>query len=318
MAKLTPRENWIRFLKGETPEWMPSDRDMVLFLPALLPENIARGKVVQQGAFDESTYGGKDWFGVDWVYDPTVRGSMEVAPLMDEVDEWEEKVVFPDLSKLDWEGCAAENRELLNGDKLVGTMLYTGFFERLISFVGFEKAAMALIDEEEQDTVKALFDKLADFYIEQVRYMKEYLHIEYVELHDDWGTQRGPMMSEDTLREMIVPYVRKFADGIHALGVYFEMHSCGMIEPLIPALIDSGADTWRGQDLNDKLALIRQYGDRFKFGVEIRTIRETSDEELLEIVRKFKEDYAGEQIWLMAGRGLSPAQAKLVYDEVYG
>jgi len=315
---LTPRENWIRFLKGEEPEWMPSDRDMVLFLPAFLPENVARGKVVQQGEFDESTYGGKDWFGVDWVYDPTVRGSMEVAPLMDEVDEWEEKVVFPDLSKLDWERFAAENRDFLNTDKLVGTMLYTGFFERLISFVGFEKAAMALIDEDQQDTVKALFDKLADFYIEQVRYMKEYLNVEYVELHDDWGTQRGPMISEDTLREMIVPYVRKFADGVHALGVYFEMHSCGMIEPLIPALIDTGADTWRGQDLNDKLALIRQYGDRFKFGVEIRTIRETSDEELLEIVRKFKEDYAGERIWLMAGRGLSPAQAKLVYDEVYG
>lgn len=314
MQNLTPRENFIRFYKGEPYAWTPTDRDQKLFSPALLPENVARGKVAQKNAYDPKSYGGKDWFGVEWGYDPAVRGSIEVAPLMDEIDGWEEKVVFPDLSALDWAGCVEENKEYLQTDRILATTIYSGFFERLISFVGFENAAMALIDEEEQDTVKTLFDRLADFYIEQIQYMHRYFNIEHVEVHDDWGTQRGPIFSVDTHEEMIVPYIKKMVDGAHKEGVFIEIHSCGMIEPLIPGLIRTGADTWCGQVLNDKLALVKKYGDQFKFCIGMPKMPTASDDEVREYARQLKADYKGKEVWYMAGKGLTPTQAQIVYD----
>ena len=317
MSALTQRENFIRFLKGEPYEWMPSGRDRKSFLPSLSPENIARGRVAQQEPFDRKLYGGKDWFGVEWKYDPVIKGSMEVAPLMDEIEGWEDKIKFPDLSALDWAGCAEKNKEYLQTDQILVSTLYTGFFERLISFLGFENAAMALVDDDAQDEVKKLFDKLADFYIEQIRYMHQYLNVEFIILHDDWGTQRGPMFSAETHQEMIVPYVKKVVDAAHQEGVFVEMHSCGMIEPLIPGLISTGVDTWCGQEVNNKLALIQKYGGEFKFGIEFRLAQPVSDEELIKLVRQFKANYTGKEVWLIVGWELPPAQAQLVHDEIY-
>lgn len=316
MPTLTPRENFIRFLKGEPCAHIPTDGDQKDFLPAFLVENVARGRVVQQTPFDERCYGGRDWFGVEWRFDPAVNGSMEVAPLLDELEGWEEKVTFPDLDTLDWEGCARENAEFLQTDRLLTTTIYSGFFERLISFVGFENAAMALIDEDEQDDVKKLFDRLADFYIDVIRRLHRHFNVEYVKLHDDWGTQRGPMFSTAVHQEMIVPYIRRVVTAAHQEGVFFEMHSCGKIEPLIPGMIETGADTWCGQDLNDKNALIEAYGDRFRFGVELRSFETISDEAVREMTRDFKRKYAGKLVWVMAGKGLPPAQSRIVYEEL--
>ncbi|NLO49087.1 MAG: hypothetical protein GX111_12400 [Clostridiales bacterium] len=47
-----------------------------------------------------------------------------------------------------------------------------------------------------------------------------------------------------------------------------EQHSCGKIEEMFPSIIASGADTWRGQPMNDKLSLVRRFSSTFRFGVE--------------------------------------------------
>jgi len=52
----------------------------------------------------------------------------------------------------------ANNGTFLNGETFVLAWLINGFwFERLISFMGFEGAAEALIDEDQTDAVKAIF-----------------------------------------------------------------------------------------------------------------------------------------------------------------
>ena len=114
------------------------------------------------------------------------------------------------MDSYDWEGCAKENAEYLNTDKLVSATIFSGFFERLISFVGFEDAAIALIDEDYQEHVHRLFDKLADFYIDLISRMHEHFGVEYFDIHDDWGTQRAPIFSVKTHEEMILPYIKKY------------------------------------------------------------------------------------------------------------
>ena len=317
---ITPRENFIRFFKGEPTEWQPTSVDMKPFLPEIIPENIARGMVMQQSPFPKEKFGGRGMFNVDWVFEPEAGGSIETAPLyndLEALEEWENKFEFPDLDSYDWEGCAAANREYLDTDKLISTTVFTSFFERLISFIGFENAAMALLDEDCREHVRALFDKLADFYIDYVTRLHKHFNVGYFDIHDNWGTQRSPMFSPAVHREMIVPCMRKLVQGAHKAGLIVELHSCGFIEPLIPGVIETGIDTWRGQAVNDKLKLVNQYGDKFKFGVEVRPAGPVSDEEAIEFARALKKDYEGKNVWYFFARTLTPAQKNLLATEVF-
>ena len=311
---MTPRENFIRFLKNEPYEWIPSSNDICRFCPAFLPDHVARGMVSQQNRYT-GELGGPDILGVQWRYDPNARGSMEVGSLCEEIEQWEERLIFPDLDAMDWEGCAAENAEYLHTDKLIQTVIYTGFFERLISLVDFETAAVALIDEDQQETVHRLFAKLADFYVALIAKMKQHFGVELVTLHDDWGNQRNTMFSLDTHAEMIAPYVKKVVEGAHKLGVFVEMHSCGRTESMFPAMIELGVDTWMGQPINDKKMLVDNYGDRFKFCIDVRDDSVQGDEAVEAFFRRAMQNYAGKHIWFMLSRAFTPAQCKRI-DEI--
>lgn len=293
---ITPRENMIRFFKGEPCEWTPSIFDQQYFSPALIPDHVVRGLVIQQEPYNGG-FGGFDMFGVDWIYVPDAGGSMEKAPLMKNILDWEEVVKFPNLDDIEWERCARENAEYLKTDRLIRTTLYTGFFERLISFVGFEGAAMALVDEDEQEAVHKFFDKLTALYIEMIKRLHKHFNVELVELHDDWGTQMSTMFSVNTHTEMILPYLKRVVEAAHAEGVFIELHSCGRIEPMIPNVIKSGVDTWRGQMIVDKKMLVETYGDKFKFGVEIRPEAPVDDETAIRLVHEAFEEWKGKNIW---------------------
>lgn len=313
---MTPRENLIHFLRNEPYEWTPTSLDQLSFRPAFIADNVSRGLVIQQQPYT-GKLGGADMFGIEWFYDPAAGGSMEVGRLLDELEQWHDKLRFPDLEAMDWERCAKENAELLNTDKLICTTVYTGFFERLISLVGFEDAAVALLDEEEQEEVKKLFDALADFYIDLIAHLHRYFNVEYVELHDDWGTQNSTIFSPDTHTELIMPYVRRVARAAHAQGVFIEQHSCGKIETLVPNIIESEVDTWRGQSsVIDKKMLVDTYGEQFKFGVEIRPEGPVSDAEAMAMADDVLRNYHGKNIIIFLTRTLSPSQKKVIYDKI--
>ena len=91
---ITPRENMIRYLKGENPLWMPDTRrDCATVCPYVMPDSYARA------------FGGIDWFGIDWTYEPKSNAAM-VTPgtrRLSDITAWEEELVFPDLNAIDWE-----------------------------------------------------------------------------------------------------------------------------------------------------------------------------------------------------------------------
>ena len=312
---ISPRENFKRTLAGE-PVWIPSDMELLMFAPATIGENLTRGMVIDTKRVSPEEFGGKDFFGVDWVFVPEQGGSMVKPgnPLMEEACEWKEKVVFPDMSAWDWEECAARNKPLLSQGKMIKTPVYTGFFERLVSFMDMEGALVALIDEEQQDDVKELFDRLADFYIEYIVNMKKYFDIDIVWFHDDWGSQRAPMFSYDTVEEMILPALKKVVAGVHEAGVIFEFHSCGMIEPLVPLIAEAGADLWDGQIMNDKATLSKTY--RGKLGIEVESPiqPDMSDEEARERIKVLLEQHAP-GIFLGKTFRADPRLTPLAYEE---
>lgn len=312
---LTPRENFLNYFKGAPCEWTPTSADQRTFRPAFISDHVARGMVAQQEPYN-GPYGGVDIMGCDWEYEELAGGSMEKGVMFEDIEDWREHVVFPNLDNMDWEGCAKANAEYLETDKLLQTTIYSGFFERLISFVGFEQAAIALVDPEQKEEVAALFDKLADLYIDLIGRFKKYFGVELVEIHDDWGTQRSPIFSVETHRELLVPCIKKIVSSAHERGVCVEMHSCGLVEKLIPNLISTGVDTWRGQAINDKHMLVDTYGDQFRFGVEIRPSESVDDDTAMALVKKAYEEWKGKNIWLAIGRPFTPKQKEMMTDYI--
>jgi len=106
---------------------------------------------------------------------------------------------------------------------------------------------------------------------------------------DDLGFKQRSFFSPAMYREIMQPGHRRLFDFAHSCGCKVMMHSCGFIEPLLPALIEAGLDCLQGMEAKagmDLPRLFRQYGDRIAFngGIDTRALisndRATIDGEL--------------------------------------
>jgi hypothetical protein len=267
------KDGFIAAMKRE-PMWQVSGVETTIFIPRINPDNIARSFCFDGEGFimnDQAgvPVGGPDMFGVEWVFVPAAGGSMVKPgkPLLADANEWKAKVRFPDLSAWDWEQSAEKNRNYLNQGTLVQGMILNGYFERLISFMDFEGAALAMVDEDQRDAVKSLMEALADLHIDLIDRYHKYYGITYFNIHDDWGSQMAPFFSPATGRELIVPAMRRVNDHIHALGGFVDFHSCGHIDACIPNMIEAHWDSWGGMAINDTQGDYEKYGDRIIIGV---------------------------------------------------
>lgn len=323
-APVTPRENLLQAIRTKECLFLPNVLDMRGMNPAFLLDNRARGTVMDGGdLFVPDPAGEPDVFGVEWLYDPAISGSMvrPGAPLLEDIEDWEETIVFPDPSEWDWAGQAEASREYLS-DPLYArkSTIFTGFFERLISFMDFEDAAIAMVDEDAQEDVHALFSRLTDLYITYLENFKQHFDIDVLEVHDDWGSQTAPLLSESTIREMVLPYLARLISRAHELGVAVEFHSCGKIERLVPLMVEAGVDLWMGQDVNDKKAVMDAWGDKLIVEVEVPELgADATDEEVWAAAEAFAEDFIipGKPVALSiysAGRANPPLLTEALYQ----
>jgi uroporphyrinogen decarboxylase len=86
---------------------------------------------------------------------------------------------------------------------------------------------------------------------------------------DDFGTQRGPFMSEAMWERYFKKGFHQYIELAHKYGIKVMHHTCGSVEPLIPKFIDSGLDILQslqpraiGMDLGD---LKKKYGKYLAF-----------------------------------------------------
>lgn len=263
---ITSKENLLRSLEGN-PVWLPSTFDIGYLFPKCVPDNPAKGNV-SDFKLPAEELGGKDMFGIEWEYVPQVGGSTTrpgCAPLED-AEEWYDKIAFPTKEYIDswpWDEARENNFKVLRKDDAWEIVICTGYYERLISFMDFEPAAIAMIDEDQQDAVKDLFEKLTDLYIDLIKKFQTVFGKEQISavcLHDDWGHQRGIFFSPDTIREIILPAMKRAVDFIHSEGMIAECHSCGKVDRLIPIYIEAGFEMLECQGILDFDADVPQYG----------------------------------------------------------
>lgn len=92
--------------------------------------------------------------------------------------------------------------------------------------------------------VHFLSRKFTDFYRQDYTRAAEATggRIDLYLLISDLGSQHGPLISIPMFREFVAPYLREMVACIHRLGGKVLFHSCGLIRPLIPDLIQVGID----------------------------------------------------------------------------
>ena len=292
---ISAAENMSLLYRQKRPCWMPSPMDTVNIDPLCIPDNIARGMVAGAEHIDNATEaGGPDMYGIEWEYSTQVGGSM-VRPgteIMDDVNDWKDLITLPDVDSWDWAGSAEANRELLESGEWITMTLYSGaWFERLISFMGFEGAAMALIDEDQEDAVQELFTATTDVICRVIDRIAEYFpQVNCIRVHDDWGGQAQPFFSQDTGMDVIVPHMKRTVEHIHSKGMIADLHSCGHNETRVECFIAAGWDSWTPQPMNDMEKLFREYGDRIIFGIRLEE-RPEDDEAAVKLADEIADKF---------------------------
>jgi len=265
---VSPREGALASIRDRKPLWILTGAEIQDFTPSVIPDNIARAMVSEYQRCE--TRGGKDMFGVEWEFIPVAGGSMVKPghPLLEDANDWEKVIQFPDIDSWDWAGSAEKNKDYFDPERFHRMTLLNGcWFERLISFMDFEGAAMALLDEEQEDALKALLHKTTDLYIHLIDKVLEYFPIDGFMLHDDWGSQMAPFFSEDAARTFFLPEMKRIVDHVHSVGKIIELHSCGHNEARCGVFVDAGFDGWRPMPMNDTPALYEKYGDKINIGI---------------------------------------------------
>ncbi|MDR2957324.1 MAG: hypothetical protein LBU61_03965 [Coriobacteriales bacterium] len=284
---ITPKENVAALYYDKQPFWMVTMSDSGFFWLDLY--NMLLGR----GGWDSGT---TDCFGIEWEYVEMAQGSIvhPGEPLLADANEWRDKIIIPDIDTWDWAGAA----EATKVDKHFFTQmsLVNGFwFERLISFMDFGPAAMALIDEDQKPALHELFGALTDLACKVVDKFVEYWPgLDGFNVHDDWGSQRAPFFSNDVAVEMFLPYIKALTDHIHSKGRVATLHSCGANADRIQIFIDGGFDQWSPQDMNDVGMLYDRFGDQIVIGVfpELFDVANASEEEQRQRARDFVDRFS--------------------------
>lgn len=295
---ITPRENFLRAVKERDPLWIPDYYDIVTLCPACYPDSIARGFVMGPEGIDymdEDKKGGKDMFGIEWVYVPVAGGSMVEPgnPILEDMNDWRDVITMPDVESWNWAATKAKfDEHLKNEDGVRVLWIFTGLFERLIALLDFENAALALVDEDQEDALHSFFDELCGVYQKIIKHYKEDLGADIIYFHDDWGAQKSPFFSLDACMEFIVPYLKRIVDYVHSLGILFEMHSCGMNDLLVPAYLEAGIDIWAPQQQNDFEKIIEMADGKIVIGIWDAAPVEGTDEEKYAAGKAVADTYA--------------------------
>jgi len=189
----------------------------------------------------------------------------------------------------DAQRLAAEGRYVVVAEHPVFGILELGCW-----MCGYDDFLMRLAADG--DFVLAFFDRV---YAIQLAVIEQYYAVlgPYIDLTtsgDDFGMQRGPLLSPRAFRRFIAPYFTARIARTKALaGCYFWHHSCGSVTDLLDDIIACGVDILNPVQTSaagmEPAGLKAQFGERIVFwgGVDVQQFlpHATPDEVAREVVR---------------------------------
>ena len=264
MGNITEKENFMKFIRGEHPAWVPrfgaGPDPYSKYPPAVV--GISPG-------FMESAHkpfvGGNDIWGVEYVPTEETGGMTLPAPnkfMIDDITKWRDIIRIPDISGIDWEAMAKKDLEHIDrANTAVAQRNHIGYFEQLMAFMGFSEGLCAMY--EEPDEVLALFDCICGVYTKIAKKCIEYYKPDFVIMTDDTATARNPFISVEMYRRLVKPYHKAETQAAVDAGLPIMTHNCGRCEDFIEDWFDWGVTSWNpAQVSNDLDGIKKKYGSR--------------------------------------------------------
>jgi uroporphyrinogen-III decarboxylase len=143
---------------------------------------------------------------------------------------------------------------------------WSPFWHDLIDLLGMETMYLKMYDEPE--LIDALLAHIVDYYAAVSERIFEAAGdaIDVFFIGNDFGSQRGPLLSVDMFRRFVLPHLARLVDLGHAYDLKVMLHCCGAFAELIPSLIEIGVDGLHAlQPCCDSMnpeRLKKEFGDR--------------------------------------------------------
>lgn len=177
-----------------------------------------------------------------------------------------ERFAWPDPDSYDYAAVPALCEQYPDFAIATGSFRVQDFINAVAMGRGVEQV---LLDIATEDPVYLyVVEKRHRFYL---RYIERILdagrgRIDLVLAGDDFGSQRGPLISPASFDRLFAPKKKELFDLIHAFGAKVTHHCCGSSRQLIPCFIACGMDalqTIQPQAAGmDPYELKREFGDR--------------------------------------------------------
>ena len=261
MTKITEKENFMLYMTGQHPHWVPR-YDMGPNPYSKYPSAISmaspsflRGNRTPEGGFDI--------FGVEYVVSAETSGAAIPKPndfILDDITKWRDIIKVPDISNIDWETMAKKDMASINRETTAVTLsIHVGYFQTLMAFMGFSEGLCAMF--EEPDEVMELYSYLSDFYVKVIDKAMQYYKPDIFGLTDDTATARDPFVSLDMFKTMLMPFYREQTKAAVNAGIPVMVHNCGRCEDHIEDWFELGITAWNpAQMMNDLDGIKEKYG----------------------------------------------------------
>jgi uroporphyrinogen decarboxylase len=284
MKKLTAKENLLRAIRHDRPQWVPNG----------MMEAVA---IIYPPVVERPVEASRDSFGVLWSLEEGAHGGTFPATdgqTVRDLRAWREQVKMPDLDRMDWEKVRTQAKAINRDEKLVYGVIELGLFERSYLLLGMEEALMAFLTEP--DLMTELVSALADYKIRVIERFDDVADLDMIWYGDDWGTQSNLFMAPEIWRRIIRPHTQRVYDCMKSRGIIIDQHSCGKIEAVFGDMVEMGADVWNPcQPCNDLAALKSEFGGRICFcgGIDSQFILDkpgvTADEVRAEVRKRIDQ-----------------------------
>ena len=310
MPKLNQKQNLLRMIDGQMPEYVPINSMMDRSKPPLF----AGGMMFNPGILGDfrGPNGGYDPWGVHYTVESSA-GVVASIPepgnfILEDVTKWEEVIKVPEHFKdWDWERASKAELAQIPYDPEQSIFVAKGwddFFQQFIGMMGFTEGLCALYDEPE--AVHALLDFMCDTVIDITKNVLYYYKPEAYYLLDDSASKLTPFVGREMFEEFFVPRYKRTLDLVRDAGIPVLYHNCGRCEDLLPPMVRLGVKIWDpAQVENDLTEVKNRFGRQLiingGFEFKPRDIEAVTEEEAREVVRDHFERLAPNGGWIFGG-----------------
>ncbi|MCQ2452076.1 MAG: veratrol--corrinoid protein metyltransferase [Oscillospiraceae bacterium] len=312
MSQRTPKQMYLDMAKGIQPDrllqycYMPNPYARYPMTCMNTNTSVLAHKPTEKGLVDI--------WGVPYVTTRETGFSPLPEPgvfILKDLADWREVIKAPDISNVDWKAVAEKDLAQLadmgidREQTALGLMTHLGYFQQIMSFMGFEEGLCAMYEDPEE--MRALVDYMSDFYCTVVGNIIDLYKPDFLQITDDLATWKAPFMSLEQYRAIFRPAYEALIAFAKERDIPVAMHCCGNCTMFLDDWMEMGVTYWDPAQLsNDLVAIQKKYGNKlvicggFDLTGELTDLKCT-EEHFKDIARKTIDTYTKQGLYCFDG-----------------